>query len=96
MVTHGHTFCTTITFEEVAKAIGEFAFVNHELPVVLSLEMHCGPKQQQKLAKHLADNTGQALLRVTRARCSGCSETAQDVCRFLAMLTPPSATVPSV
>jgi hypothetical protein len=33
----GHTFCTVESFEEVAKAIHDCAFVNTDLPVVLSL-----------------------------------------------------------
>ena len=33
-------------FDDVARAIAEYAFITSELPVVLSLEMHCKPKQQ--------------------------------------------------
>jgi len=51
IVTHGHTFCTSISFEEVAKAVNECAFVTSNLPVILSLEMHCSPKQQYRLAR---------------------------------------------
>ena len=37
----GHTFVTVEKFDEVAKAVGEYAFVTSKLPVILSLEMHC-------------------------------------------------------
>jgi len=53
IVTHGHTFCTVENFEEVVKAIAETAFITSELPVVLSLEMHCSPPQQRKIAEIL-------------------------------------------
>ena len=66
IVTHGHTFCTTVLFDEVAKAIGECAFTASDLPVILSLEMHCSPKQQRKLAKSLVTHLGDALLKVRR------------------------------
>ena len=64
VVTHGFTFCTVIEFDSVAKAIAECAFVTSELPVSLSLEMHCSPKQQHKLAKALEAHLGSALLSV--------------------------------
>ena len=64
MVTHGHTFCTVEQFNEVAKAISECAFVTSELPVILSLEMHCKPAQQRVLANMLVEHLGPALLLV--------------------------------
>ena len=61
-VTHGHTFCTVEQFSEVAKAISECAFVTSELPVILSLEMHCSPEQQEVLADICVDVLGGRLL----------------------------------
>ena len=63
----GHTFCTVERFENVAVAVAETAFENSELPVILSLEMHCGPKQQHKLATMLLEHLGVAVLRVSCA-----------------------------
>ena len=70
MVTHGNTFCTKCTFEEVAKAVAECAFVNSELPVMLSLEMHCSPPQQQRLTKIILAHVGDAVLSVRHASLS--------------------------
>ena len=39
-ITHGHTFCTPCSFDEVAIAIAECAFATSDLPVILSLEIH--------------------------------------------------------
>jgi len=46
----------------VVRAIAEFAFVISELPVVLSLEMHCSPAQQRILANSMVDLLGEPLL----------------------------------
>ena len=72
-MTHGHTFCTIEKFNEVARAVAECAFVNSELPVMLSLEMHCNPRNQNRLAKMLVGNLGDTLLKVSlrEPRCGG-------------------------
>ena len=66
VVTHGHTFCTTVLFDSVAVAIADCAFATFELPVILSLEMHCSPKQQRRLAQMLMKHLGSAMLLVRR------------------------------
>jgi len=62
IVTHGHTLCTTERFEEVSKAVGECAFVTSLLPVSLSLEMHCSPRQQTRVAKMMVQHFESSLL----------------------------------
>ena len=63
----GHTFCTIESFNEVAKAVAECAFVTSALPVVLSMEMHCSPTQQRQLAQMLVQHVADALLSVRPA-----------------------------
>jgi len=62
IVTHGHTFCTVETFASVIKAVAECAFVVSELPLVVSLEMHCNSKQQNKIGRMLISSLGQQLV----------------------------------
>ena len=62
VVTHGHTFVTIEGFGAVAEAIADCAFVTSELPVILSLEMHCSPPQQRQLAELLMHHLGATLL----------------------------------
>jgi len=62
IVTHGGTFCSVETFEAVVEAIAECSFVTSELPVVLSLEMHCSPAQRHQLATLLIHHLGDVLL----------------------------------
>ena len=61
-VTHGHTLCTKCKFRAVVLALVETAFVVSDLPVFLSLEMHCSKAQQIKIANCLRDMLGDALL----------------------------------
>jgi len=62
IVTHGHTFMDNEHFDEVAKAIGQCAFVTSDLPVILSLEMHCSPRMQYQLAQMMVQHIDAALL----------------------------------
>lgn len=62
IITHGHTICTVIKFEEAVEAIAETAFVASQLPVILSLEMHCKRKGQAMIAQILRKHLGAKLL----------------------------------
>mmetsp|Transcript_86037 Transcript_86037/g.257812 ORF Transcript_86037/g.257812 Transcript_86037/m.257812 type:complete len:1403 (-) Transcript_86037:178-4386(-) len=60
-VTHGGTMCTSEQFENVAIAIAKSAFITSELPVSLSLEMHCSAPMQRRLAEMLCEQLGEVL-----------------------------------
>ena len=62
VVTHGNTLVNRISFASVAKAVGETAFVTSQAPVILSLEMHCGEKQQARIAELLKKELGVLLI----------------------------------
>ena len=57
-VTHGYTLTTSLTLTECFQTIKQYAFVSSPYPVVLSLEMHCGHKQQDVVAKLLSSILG--------------------------------------
>ena len=61
LVAAGHTFCTVVSFDDVARAVAECAFATTHLPVILSLEMHCSPKQQARLANSMVESVGNML-----------------------------------
>ena len=65
VVTHGNTLVNKISFASVAKAVAETAFVTSQAPVLLSLEMHCGAKQQARIAHLLKKELGALLLTCT-------------------------------
>ena len=62
VITHGHTLCTKIRFEDVCQAVAETAFATCAYPVSLSLEVHCSPKQQARMGELLRRYFGDALL----------------------------------
>ncbi|XP_061438066.1 1-phosphatidylinositol 4,5-bisphosphate phosphodiesterase zeta-1-like [Rhineura floridana] len=55
VVYHGHTLTSKITFQNVINVVHKHAFEASDYPVVLSLENHCSPPQQEKMAGHLLD-----------------------------------------
>ncbi|XP_036428049.1 1-phosphatidylinositol 4,5-bisphosphate phosphodiesterase epsilon-1 isoform X3 [Colossoma macropomum] len=50
IIYHGHTLTTKIPFKDVVEAVNRTAFVNSEMPVILSIENHCSLPQQRKMA----------------------------------------------
>ena len=57
-ITHGFTLTTSILFRDALEAINEAAFVTSEFPVIISLEMHCSVKQQEKIAYYFENILG--------------------------------------
>ncbi|KAH7170258.1 PLC-like phosphodiesterase [Dactylonectria macrodidyma] len=50
-VLHGYTLTKEVTFRSVCVAIRDSAFTASELPVIVSLEVHCGPEQQLAMVR---------------------------------------------
>ncbi|KXJ85735.1 PLC-like phosphodiesterase [Microdochium bolleyi] len=49
VVLHGHTLTKEVPFREVCEAVRDTAFETSDLPVVVSLEVHCSPAQQEMM-----------------------------------------------
>uniref|UniRef100_A0A8C0CTS4 Phosphoinositide phospholipase C n=1 Tax=Balaenoptera musculus TaxID=9771 RepID=A0A8C0CTS4_BALMU len=62
VVYHGYTFTSKLLFKTVIRAIHKYAFITSDYPVVLSLENHCSPSQQEVMADSLQSTFGDALL----------------------------------
>ncbi|XP_048191002.1 1-phosphatidylinositol 4,5-bisphosphate phosphodiesterase zeta-1 [Perognathus longimembris pacificus] len=62
IVYHGYTLTSKLLFKTVIQAINKYAFVASDYPVVLSLENHCSPSQQEIMAETLQSIFGEALL----------------------------------
>ncbi|NXH24668.1 PLCZ1 phosphodiesterase, partial [Myiagra hebetior] len=62
IVYHGHTLTSKIPFRSVIHVIDKYAFMSSAYPVVLSLENHCSPKQQEVMAHYLKSILGDKLL----------------------------------
>ncbi|CAN8212786.1 unnamed protein product [Coccothraustes coccothraustes] len=62
IVYHGHTLTSKIPFRSVIHVIDKYAFKSSPYPLVLSLENHCSPKQQEVMANCLKTVLGDKLL----------------------------------
>ncbi|XP_028991292.1 1-phosphatidylinositol 4,5-bisphosphate phosphodiesterase epsilon-1 isoform X2 [Betta splendens] len=62
VIYHGHTLTTKIPFKDVVEAINRAAFVNSDMPVVLSIENHCSLPQQRKMAEIFKNVFGERLV----------------------------------
>ncbi|KAI1395288.1 PLC-like phosphodiesterase [Hypoxylon fuscum] len=61
-VLHGYTLTKEISFREVCEAIRESAFVVTDLPLVVSLEVHCCQQQQEAMVRIMKDVWSDLLL----------------------------------
>ncbi|NWV04865.1 PLCZ1 phosphodiesterase, partial [Ptilonorhynchus violaceus] len=62
VVYHGHTLTSKIPFRSVIHVIDKYAFMSSPYPLILSLENHCSPKQQEVMADCLKSILGEKLL----------------------------------
>ncbi|XP_036889862.1 1-phosphatidylinositol 4,5-bisphosphate phosphodiesterase zeta-1 [Sturnira hondurensis] len=62
VVYHGYTLTSKLLFKTVIQAIHKYAFLTSDYPVVLSLENHCSPSQQEVMADNLQSILGDTLL----------------------------------
>ncbi|XP_056655284.1 1-phosphatidylinositol 4,5-bisphosphate phosphodiesterase zeta-1 isoform X3 [Monodelphis domestica] len=62
VVYHGYTLTSKILFKTVIQVINKYAFMASEYPVVLSLENHCSPQQQEIMANNMQSILGDTLL----------------------------------
>ncbi|XP_058399551.1 1-phosphatidylinositol 4,5-bisphosphate phosphodiesterase epsilon-1 isoform X2 [Diceros bicornis minor] len=62
IIYHGHTLTTKIPFKEVVEAIDRSAFINSDLPIIISIENHCSLPQQRKMAEIFKTVLGEKLV----------------------------------
>jgi len=64
IITHGHTLCTKILLRDAIKAIKASAFAWSPYPIILSIEMHCSPRFQDKMFEICEEVLGEHLMRL--------------------------------
>ncbi|XP_004680665.1 PREDICTED: 1-phosphatidylinositol 4,5-bisphosphate phosphodiesterase epsilon-1 [Condylura cristata] len=62
VIYHGHTLTTKVPFKEVVEAIDRSAFINSDLPIIISIENHCSLPQQRKMAEIFKTVFGEKLV----------------------------------
>jgi hypothetical protein len=55
-VLHGHTATKEVSFRRVCEVIRKNAFRATSLPLIVSLEVHCGPEQQNMMVEIMNDH----------------------------------------
>jgi len=63
VVMHGRTFTTSVLFSDCISIIGKYAFESSPYPLIISLEVHCNPEQQQIMVDIMIKELGDQLLR---------------------------------
>lgn len=61
-VLHGHTATRSVSFRSVCDTIGKYAFKTSDLPVIVSLEIHTNPEQQQMMVDIMRESWGDYLV----------------------------------
>lgn len=61
-VLHGYTLTKEVSFRDVCTAIGQYAFTVTDLPLIVSLEVHAGPEQQEIMVQIMKQVWGDLLL----------------------------------
>ncbi|KAI0026210.1 PLC-like phosphodiesterase [Xylariomycetidae sp. FL0641] len=61
-VLHGYTLTKEVSFREVCEAIREHAFAVSDLPVIVSLEVHCSHEQQLLMCRIMRETWAGLLL----------------------------------
>ncbi len=54
-VLHGHTATKEVAFRDVCRVIRDYAFRSSDLPLIVSLEVHCDAAQQQIMVEIMND-----------------------------------------
>ena len=62
IVKHGRTWTTSVMFADCISVIGKYAFEASPYPLILSLEVHCKPEQQQAMVDIMVSELGEKLL----------------------------------
>lgn len=61
VVCTGHTLSPPLVLSSVLEAIGRFAFVASDYPLIICIENHCSIRQQRKMWKHFTGILGNKL-----------------------------------
>ena len=70
-VLHGFTLTKEISFREVCQTVKEHAFAASELPLIVSLEVHCNPLQQDSMVEIMEEIWGEHLLSASEIEPAG-------------------------
>lgn len=70
-VLHGLTLTKEVSFREVCETVKEHAFVASDLPLIVSLEVHCSLLQQNSMVEIMEETWGEHLLTASEIEPAG-------------------------
>lgn len=62
MIYHGKTFTSKVSLRDICHAISKYAFVTSPYPLLISAEVHCGLRQQEKMVDIMTEIFGDTLV----------------------------------
>ena len=62
LVLHGRSMTSSVLFADCIAVIAKYAFVASSYPLIISLEVHCNPQQQQAMVNIMVKEFGDHLL----------------------------------
>ncbi|MCJ1306707.1 Phospholipase C [Agyrium rufum] len=62
IVMHGRTMTSSVLFQDCISAIAKYAFKESPYPLIISLEVHCNPTQQQEMVNIMLKDLGDWLV----------------------------------
>ena len=68
-VLHGYTLTKEVSFRDVCIAIRDAAFIASDLPVIVSLEVHCGADQQEIMVEIIRQSWKGLLVQIPTEAC---------------------------
>ncbi|CAF9925625.1 MAG: hypothetical protein GOMPHAMPRED_003949 [Gomphillus americanus] len=97
VVTHGHTKTTWILFQDCVSTIAQFAFEATPYPLILSLEVHCNPANQQRMVEIMEAGFGDMLVKEPLTLSSDQLPSPEELKHkiLIKVKTNPEATVPT-
>ncbi|KAI1392384.1 PLC-like phosphodiesterase [Hypoxylon trugodes] len=69
IVMHGYTFTSPVGFREVCRAVREVGFETTNLPIIISLEVHADPEQQETMVQIMKEEWAGLLVEKPHETC---------------------------
>ena len=76
-VLHGYTLTKEVSFRDVCNAIRDAAFIASDLPVIVSLEVHCGAEQQEIMVEIIKQSWKGMLVQIPTEPCQNLPRPAE-------------------
>ena len=95
VIYHGGTLTGRVLFADAARALNEYGFVASPYPLILSLEVHCSARGQERMAAILSEALGSSLVTLAGEDAGAAAEAVPLQPSLCALLSPEASELPS-